>query len=164
MLALGKLTSSFGVKGGIKVKSFSGEVNHFKKLVNQIVLLKQDNKEISIKVSACEIKGEIPVLYFDGYDAPEKVKVLNGFELWADRKFASKLEKDEFYMSDLVGLSLVFEGKTVGSVVSFMETSSMLLEVKSVNGDNFWVPFINHFIGTVDLDTKTIELINDECL
>jgi 16S rRNA processing protein RimM len=163
-IATGKLLAPFGIKGGMRVKSFSGEVEHFKKLVGYTVRLRRNNSEFFVSVTAVEIKGTMPVLYFKDYPTPEHVKELSGSEIWVERHMAVPLAKDEYYVADLIGCGLIFAGQQIGSIVSYIETNNLLLEVKLADGRLRYVPFIRHFIGTVNLHDKTIELLTDESL
>ncbi len=164
-LAIGKLTKPFGLKGGIKALSFSGESAHFLNLRKQEIQLCHKNAEIvRAVVRLAEIKGDTIVMYFQGYDTPEKVAELRGCELWVDRNLAAPLQEGEFYMADLIGCTLLYEEKTVGQVVSFFEAAQMILEIQPPEGKNLYIPFSHIFIGHIDLEKKTIELLDGRLL
>jgi len=162
-LLSGKLGSSFGVHGGIKVKSLSGELAHLVKLAGQSVTLKREHEE-EFKVVKAELKGQIAVLYFEGINSPEEVKLLTGSELWLTRRQAAALANNEYYVADLIGLKVVFKGEVIAAVVAYSEAAHILLELKLNNGRPAYLPFIAHFVGKVDLNGGTIELLNDDCL
>ena len=164
-LAIGKLTKPFGLKGGIKTLSFSGESAHFLKLRKQEIQLRRSNGEIlSAVVRLAEMKGDVIVMYFQGYDTPEKVAEIRGCELWVDRRLASPLEEGEFYMADLIGCTLLYEKKAVGQVISFFEAAQIILEIQPAQGKAFYIPFSGIFIGDIDLEQKTIELLDGRLL
>lgn len=164
-LAIGKLTKPFGVKGGIKALSFSGESAHFLKLRKQKIELRCKNGEIlDAMVRLAEMKGDVIVMYFQGYDTPEKVAKIRGCELWVDRRLASPLEEGEFYMADLIGCTLLYKKTPVGQVISFFEAAQIILEIQPVQGKAFYIPFSGVFIGNINPEQKTIELLDGRLL
>lgn len=164
-LAIGRLTKPFGLKGGLKSLSFSGENAHFLKLANREVRLRNNSGEdFPAVVKQVEMKGSVIIMYFQGYDTPEKAAEIRGCEIWVDRQYAAPLEKGEFYMADLMGCLLIYEGKNVGQVAGFFEAAQMILEIQPPEGKCFYIPFNHIFIGHIDLSQKTIELLDGRLL
>jgi len=85
--------------------------------------------------------------------------MLADFELWVPRDQAAPLEEGEVYLADLIGCSLVFAGVVRGRVMGHLEgASAILLEVEKTNGENCIVPFQEVYLGSIDLNGRTIEL------
>lgn len=157
-IAIGKVRTSTGVRGYLKVLSFSGEVVHFKKLKGQLVEARLKSRMKNLKVEDVKMSGSNLTIKVEGIDNPEEAKKLSGWELFVEREKAAKLNKDEYYLVDLCKCSIVMDGKVIGDVKSVSENGvSDLLEVE-FDGKVRLIPFLSQFIGKVDLKKETIEL------
>ncbi|MFO7849436.1 MAG: ribosome maturation factor RimM [Spirochaetia bacterium] len=160
--AVGIVRTSHGVRGYVKVSSLSGEVSHL--LTLKSVLVRNKNREKEYRVESAKPLGQGVLLKLEGIDTPEEGKALAGSELWVDREQAAPLSDDEYYIADLIGCDLMYEGSKAGEIVSLSSNGfDDLMEVKTENGIRI-VPFTSRFIGTVDLDRGTVELLNPELL
>ncbi|QEN07533.1 16S rRNA processing protein RimM [Oceanispirochaeta crateris] len=156
-IAIGRIRKTHGVKGYLKVMSFSGEYDHFMDL-EKITLKSKDQSKIFKIEEVTPFSGEI-LIKLEGIDTPEKGKLLSGWDIWVPREHAAHLEQGEFYHADLHGCQILLEGKVIGSVQSILESGSNdLLEIKTEKGMKL-IPFNSVFIGGVDTENKTIELL-----
>jgi 16S rRNA processing protein RimM len=119
LLIAGIIGAPFGLKGFVKVKSLSGEINHLLKLKS--VILRRDNIEHRLAVEECIAAQPGLVMRFAGYNSPETAKALNGARLLIERKDAAPLHPGEFYIEDLKGLSVFADGKEIGSITDIVE-------------------------------------------
>ena len=165
-VAIGRLGAPKGVRGDLKVSSYSGESAHFYRL-ETVELRPRPGTDRGgspprrLRVIRVEGEGPSLTLAFEGYATPEAARALTGLELVVPREAASPLGPDEWYIDDLVGLSLVAEGKKLAVVVSVIEGGAEpWLEVRRVAGEGLsLVPFRKVFVGEVDLAAGTIELL-----
>ena len=94
-----------------------------------------------------------------GVDSPEAGKQLSGREILVPRELAAPLQKDEWYLSDLVGLRMIDrKGTEYGRIVGIIESSDDLLEIERPEGGRFMVPFRSEFVGRPDLKKGTLVL------
>ena len=89
MIAIGKIRTSHGVQGFVKIASYSGETKHFSQLKK--VILKSDKLEKEYSIQDIKPLGESVIIKFDGIDTPEKAKTLAGLEIIVPREFAAAL-------------------------------------------------------------------------
>ncbi len=158
-LVVGIVRTSHGIKGYVKVMSLSGEYRHF--LNMKEVCLVKDNVEKDYRIEEVKPASKDVLIKFEGIDTPEDGKRLAGAEIWVEREHAAPLDTGEFYVSDIVGCSLMFNGEKVGSVISVIGNGiSDLLEVRSENGIRI-VPLTEQFVGVIDVDKGVIELKDD---
>jgi len=157
-IAIGKIRTSTGVQGYFKVHSFSGEVAHFKKLKGQSVALRQNGREKNLLIEDVRMSGSSLTLKAVGIDSPEEAKKLTGWEFYVERKEAAVLGEGEFYLIDLCKCSLVMNGTLIGKVKGVSDNGvSDLIEVE-FEGKTRLIPFLEQFVGDVDLEAGTIEL------
>lgn len=162
LLAVAKLGAPRGVKGALKLHSYSGEYAHLKKLKTVLAARGQDfSKAQTLVVKSSESGPWGMSMVFEGCETPEKAKDLTGMELFAPREAASPLRPNEYYIKDLVGLKLVFHGTEIGEIVGVLEGGAdPLLETKPVSGGaSVLVPFRKEFVGETDLQAGSMELL-----
>jgi 16S rRNA processing protein RimM len=139
------------------VLSFSGVFEHFERL--KTVEVRKGGVEKTLEVESARWVGDNLLLKFVGIDSPEQAKLWADFELWVPRDQAAPLKDGEVYLADLVGCSLVFAGEVKGKVTGFLEgAAAILLEVEKTEGGDCVVPFLEVYLGSIDLPGRTIEL------
>ena len=155
-IAIGKIRTSHGVKGFLKVLSFSGQTEHFFELKEFV--LKKDGKTKVLAVENIRASGSTVFVKLKGIDSPESGKTYAGWEIWASRESAAQLEPGEYYLTDLNGCEIVNSGKVLGKIIGISENRiNELLEVKTESGV-FIIPFKDEFIGDVDIASHKVEL------
>ena len=174
-VAIGRLGAPKGVRGDLKVHSYSGESAHFRKL-KDVVLKGKDaasGAPKSLKLKVLRVEGEAASLTiaFEGYPSPESARVLTGMDLIVPLAMASPLRPNQWYVDDLVGLALIAGGNKVAKVLSIIEGGAEpWLEVAVLNDPvghearTAIVPFRKEFVGAVDVEGGTIELLVPELL
>jgi 16S rRNA processing protein RimM len=157
MLAVGVVASTHGLKGELTVRSFSGRIEHLGHL--REVLLRRGAEERRASVQSVRPKPPHAVMKIEGVDSPEQARRLQGFEIWIPRSDLAPLQGGEFYAVDLCRCGLYFGEERLGSVRAIVEAGpSQMLEVQDPRGKVFLVPFIDHFVGEVDVTGGRIEL------
>ena len=155
----GIVGAPFGLKGFVKVKPLSGEIDHLLKL--KAVTLRRDGKEQSLAIEETAAIPPAVAIRFAGYDTPEAAKALRGAELLVDRKDAAPLQSGEFYVEDLKGLAVDDGGRVIGHIVNIIEGGGGdLAEIRLQNGEVKLVPFRAEFFPAVDLAQKRATLQN----
>jgi 16S rRNA processing protein RimM len=159
---VGLVGSPFGLKGFVKIKPLSGEIDHLLNLKS--IIVRQNNREEvrSIEESAPSLPGLI--IKFAGIDSPEGAKTLAGAELLADRAHASPLAPGEFYIEDLRGLTGIApppEEEILGHITDIIEGGGGdLAEIKLPNGELKLVPFRQEFFGEINPEKGQAILLN----
>jgi len=172
-LAIGKVRTSFGVKGHVKILNFSGESGHFFKL--EEISLKYRERSVKKTIENVSLHGSDIIIKFKGIDTPEDARKLIDWEIWVPREKACPLEEGEFYFSDLYGCTLIGTetaeqpAKIYGTVKSVLSESGSddFLEIESIDFNEknrkkvFLVPFKSEFLGKIDIEAGTIELLTE---
>ena len=158
-VAVARIGKTHGVKGYVRLISFSGSYDHIHD-IGEAVIVSRDKKEQRVTIVDVRPLGDQVLVKLAGYDSPESVRVFSGSELWADRKHAAPLLQGEYYISQLIGCSLYFEGVVRGKVTGVAEIGhSDLLEVETPDAGFRYVPLKDEFIGAVDTESGRIELL-----
>lgn len=156
-LVIGRVLSSHGVRGEVKVKSLSGEDSHFKAL--DTVVIRYRGRDIEKKLLS--VRGALPnlIIAFEGITSPEEARKYRGAEVLVDREHAAPLKDGEYYFADLTGCKVHFEGEEKGTVTSVWENVNCdMLELELKDGQIVQVPLQDQFVADVDTGEKRIEL------
>jgi 16S rRNA processing protein RimM len=158
----GLVGAPFGLKGFVKVKPLSGEIDHLLKLQSAVLRLRGAEKTVHIEESAPALPQV--VMKFAGIDSPEAAKTLGGGELIVRREEASPLGPGEFYVEDLRGLAVAAgSGETseiLGHVAGIVEGGGGdLVEIRLVTGELKLVPLRKEFFAPLEPETGRIILL-----
>ncbi|WP_319561359.1 ribosome maturation factor RimM [Marispirochaeta sp.] len=157
-ITVARIGKTHGLKGYIKVNSFSGSYGHLIDIEEGILVFRH-GKEIPVRIEAVVPFGDRALMKFVGYDTPESARTLTGGELWVDKKHAAPLGQDEYYIADLKGCSVIHGDEELGTVIGVAETGQAdLLEVKTVDRGFRYLPLKDEYVGRVDTKGKRIEL------
>lgn len=159
-LTIGQIRSPHGVEGYLKAESYSGEVDHFLRLKG--VDLVSGAKVRHFEVEAARLAGRFVLLKLSGIESPEAGKQFSSWEISVDRGNAAGLGDGEYYYADLCNCAVVKGDKELGRVRTVCEGAGAdLLEVETPLGKRYLVPFIDQFVGAVDMTNRTVELKAD---
>ncbi len=149
---LGAIAGSFGVQGDVRLKSFCADPET---IADYAPLETKDGRVFAQIVLTGRTKNALTAR-IDGITTKEEADALKGAELFAPRDRLPPAEDDEYYYSDLIGLS-VFDtgGELIGTVRSVQNHgASDLLEVRLPDEPaTVLLPFTKATIPTVDLET-----------
>ncbi len=156
-LATGRIRTSHGVRGAVKVQLFNEDAVLLEP--GSTVKLRHEGRELSAVVESISQNGREARIKFDLFDSPEDVKKHSGWELWIPRSLCTPLGEGEYYEADIVGCSVRSPAGEVGTVRSVIEgIQAPLMEVANTAGDVQLVPFLEVFIAAVDVRQKLITL------
>jgi 16S rRNA processing protein RimM len=161
---VGLAGAPFGLKGFVKVRPLSGEIDHLLNL--RSLILRQKGKEEERKIEESRPAPPAILIKFAGIDSPEDAKTLRGAELLAGREQASPLGPDEYYIEDLKGLAVIageapVEGEILGHITGLIEGGGgNLAEIRLSSGKTRLVPFRKEFFPEIDPEKGRVVLVN----
>jgi 16S rRNA processing protein RimM len=149
----------FGVKGFVKTKPLSGELDHLEQL--ETVVLRQGIHETPFYIEETLRVGPSLAVRFRGIDTPEAARTLAGAEMLTGRDHAAPLGKDEYYVEDLRGIPVTDRtGAVLGEIADVIEGGGgQLIELRLPGGEFRLVPFRKEFFGEVDTKKRRAILL-----
>lgn len=131
---LGKITSTFGIKGWVKVYSYTDPMENLLQYSHWQILLR-GQRQVIRKLDG-RVHGKGLVARLDGVDTPEAAQLLAGAEILLHRSKLPNLPEGDYYWNQLAGLQVVnTEGQLYGEVDYLMETGANdVLVVKPCQG------------------------------
>ena len=154
-LCVGMITKAHGIKGYVCVHSYCenpSDIFDYQPLTN--VAGTQHYKLKSVGT----VRGMF-VASVNGITDRNDAEMLAKTELYISRDHLAEMDEDDtFYVSDLVGLTVVSETTAVlGNIVAVENFGAGdLLECKSDDYKTFMIPFTDDAIVTVDLENERV--------
>lgn len=120
---VGVITATHGLKGEVKVFPTTEDPARFLELKE--LILDDPKGERRVGIRSVKFFKKFVILGFKGMDRIEDVEKLRGCPLLVDRKDAIPLEEGEYYVADLIGLTVRTEDGTVlGTLREVIETGA----------------------------------------
>lgn len=140
LISIGKVSGIFGVRGWIKVYSYT-ELRENILSYSPWTLIK-GNERKEVKVLEGRRHGKTVVACLQDINDRDQAAALNGWEILIHPKQLPKTRKDEYYWADLIGLHVInLEGVDFGTVKQMLETGANDVVVISGERERL-VPFL----------------------
>lgn len=120
---VGVIASTHGLRGEVKVFPTTDDPGRFLDLDE--VILDAPQGERILRIRSVKFFKKFVILGFEGLDRIEDVERLRGIPLLIDRSDALPLGYAQYYVADIIGLSVRTEdGKEIGKLREVIETGS----------------------------------------
>ncbi|MCP4299977.1 MAG: ribosome maturation factor RimM [Gammaproteobacteria bacterium] len=148
-IVLGRISGVFGVKGWVKVFSYTEPREAVLKYESW--LLGREGQWQSAKVAEGQRHGKTVVVRIDGFEDRDQAATLVGTEIGVPRDELPETEDGRYYWSDLEGLRVVrSDGSELGKLAYLLETGAH--DVMVIKGDEErLVPFVKDDV-VIDVD------------
>jgi 16S rRNA processing protein RimM len=159
-IAVGIIRRAHGVHGEASVEPWTDSPDRFSEL-DTITLASPDERETrELRIESVRPHGERVLVRFAGISTPEAVQLLQNWTIEIPESEARKLEEDEYFLHDLVGLTLVDEkGIDRGTVAEVLEGGGgIILSVRRPDGRTFELPFAADLCTEIDLETRRMRV------
>ncbi|CVI73899.1 Ribosome maturation factor RimM [Eubacteriaceae bacterium CHKCI004] len=156
LLQVGVITGTHGLKGEVKVFPTTDDKERFLDL--EEVLLDTGDELLELKVEYCKFFKKFVFVKFEGLDDINGVEKYKRCPLLVTRDNAVELEEDEYFVADLLGLTIIDDsGVTIGKLENVIETGANdVYEVLTEDGGRILLPAIKECILDVDMEEGII--------
>ena len=151
-ILLGKVVATHGIKGQLRIASYSGELENI--LALRSLMLKGPNGEMeTFEVAASAIHGKKVLISLKKYSTINEVLHLVGRELYIRREQLPELSEGEYYWCELLGLKVVTsQGEPLGELTEIIPTGSNDVYVVTSGGKEYLIPALEDVILDINLD------------
>ncbi len=158
LLQVGIITTTHGVNGEVKVFPTTDDPARFKKLKQ--VILDTGREKISLTVTQVRFFKNLVILKFKDHDNINDVEKWKSKGLYVTRENAVKCEEGEYFIADLVGMSVVSdEGEALGELSEVLSTGANDVYVVTKAGErDLLLPAIRECILSIDLDERVLKV------
>lgn len=134
LLEVGTITSPQGLKGELRVYSDSDFPERFTKAGKRWLQHPDTNAitEVQLRGGRSLAGKNLYVIKLEGVENRDRAEELRNYKLLVNKSDRPKLSKDEYHVSDLVGLEVYQQqtGENIGVVVDMYSAGNDLLEIK----------------------------------
>lgn len=148
-ILVGRVAGAFGVRGEIRITTFTEDPVA---LTRYRALKREDGTPGLLFVSARALKGAV-IVRAEGIETRDQAQALRGLKLFIDRADLPPPDQDEYYLADLIGLSVESPaGDMMGQVRSVQDFGAGdLIEIRPLVGTSYWLPFTREVVPVVDI-------------
>lgn len=158
LLQVGIITSTHGVRGEVKVYPTTDDPRRFRRLKE--VVLDTGREKLNLKIEGVKFFKQFVILKFKGLDNINDIEKYRQKSLYVTRKNAVRLQRDEYFIADLIGLKVQDEdGTELGTVKDVIETGANdVYEVEMADGRSLLLPAIKQCILNVDVENGMMQV------
>lgn len=151
MLQVGAVTTTHGVRGEVKVFPTTDDPLRFKKL--KTVILDNGKEQREVKVESVKFFKQFVILKLEGIDSMNDAETIRNAKLLVTRDNAVECEEDEYFIADLIGLSVYDEADVLlGKVTEVFQTGANdVYEITDNEGKTFLIPAIKECVLSVSV-------------
>lgn len=158
LLQVGIITSTHGVRGEVKVYPTTDDPRRFRRLKE--VVLDTGREKLNLEIEGVKFFKQFVILKFKGLDNINDIEKYRQKSLYVTRKNAVRLQRDEYFIADLIGLKVQDEdGTELGTVKDVIETGANdVYEVEMADGRSLLLPAIKQCILNVDVENGMMQI------
>lgn len=155
---VGVITSTHGLKGEVKVFPTTDDPKRFKRLKE--VILDTGKERLQLEIEGVKFFKQFVILKFRGIDNINDVEKYRRASLLVARKDAVRLQKDEYFIADLMGLKVRDEdGAEIGVLKNVIETGANdVYVIEMGDGRELLLPAIKQCVLEVDVEAGFIRI------
>ena len=158
LLQVGIITSTHGVRGEVKVYPTTDDPRRFRRLKE--VVLDTGREKLNLEIEGVKFFKQFVILKFKGLDNINDIEKYRQKSLYVTRKNAVRLQRDEYFIADLIGLKVQDEdGTELGTVKDVIETGANdVYEVEMADGRSLLLLAIKQCILNVDVENGMMQV------
>jgi len=160
LILVGRVAGAFGIRGEVRITAYTAEPLA---LLDYRTLTREDGSPGLTLGSGRAAKGGI-VARAAEVETREQAEALRGLRLYIPRDILPEPEEDEFYVTDLIGLSVeTAAGEPLGRVKSVQDFGAGdLLEIQPPEGASWYLPFTREAVPEVRLAEGKVVAVRPE--
>lgn len=155
---LGKFASVYGVKGWIKVISYTDPIENILNYSHWQVHLQ--GKWQSVTLEHGKRHGKFLIVKLTGDDDRDRVRRFTNHNIYVRRDDLPQLEHNQHYIQDLIGLRITnLNNETLGHITDIQSTpANDIIVVTDKNNKLHLIPYLDHVVKKIDTDTGDMQI------
>ncbi|ODT89469.1 ribosome maturation factor RimM [Phenylobacterium sp. SCN 70-31] len=160
LIEVGRVAGAFGVRGEVRITAYTADALA---LMDYRDLKRADGSPALTLVSGRAAKGGV-VARAREVETREEAEALRGLRLYVPRTALPEPDEDEFYITDLVGLSVRDpDGVVLGRIRSVQDFGAGdLLEIQPEAGASWYLPFTRDAVPEVRIAEGVVVAVRPE--
>jgi 16S rRNA processing protein RimM len=164
---LGKIVGVWGVKGWIKLHSYTRNradiatyPNWYLQSNNRSSVGAKFNSPTLVEIVNCREQGQGIVAQFVGFNDRDAAEKLIGLQILVKKTDLPKLPADEYYWQELIGLDVsTVDAIELGEIKSILETGAndvLVVHNKEPGGEDILIPKTSQVVKEVNIKQGTM--------
>ena len=154
---VGVISTTHGIAGEVKVFPTTDDMNRFKKLKE--VILDTGKETQLLHIQQVRFFKNMVIVKFKEFRSINDVERMRGKSLYVTRENAVKLQKDEYFIADMIGIQVVSdEGEDLGILQDVMQTGANDVYVVEKDGEELLIPAIKGCILSGNVEEGKMEV------
>lgn len=150
---VGVITSPHGIAGEVNVFPTTDDPKRFRRL-KEVILVK-GKTESTVEIENVKFFKQMVILKLKGYDDRDSVEKLRQCSLLVPRENAVRLQKDEYFIADLIGLKVLDADQSdaeIGTLEDVMSTGANdVYVIRKTSGEELLLPAIKQCVLEVNV-------------
>ena len=162
LIVLGKIYSVHGVRGEVKVYSFTDPIDNL--LDYPRWTLRRDGQSRQVDLASGRLQGKVLVVKIKGLDDREEARSFAGYDICVPRSLLPALDDGEFYWLQLQGLKVIeLQEQLLGKIDHLLETGANDVMVVrpcagSLDDRERLLPYTDQCVQSVDLQAAEMRV------
>jgi 16S rRNA processing protein RimM len=161
IVVMGRIGAPFGVKGWVHVHSYTEPADSILSYRTWCLKIKGQWEVTSVLEARAQGKHFVAVLA--GSETRDAAALLTNLEVGIPREALPILENDEYYWTDLIGMSVVTDtGVSLGVVESLFETGANDVLVVKGETREYLIPYVPvDYVLEINVETRVMRVLWD---
>jgi 16S rRNA processing protein RimM len=154
---IGIIASTHGLKGEVKVYPTTSDIRRYDDLLD--VIVDTGKEHLVLEIQQVKYFKQMVILKFKGIDHINDVEKFKGKDLLVTRENAVKLEEDEYFIADLLGMKIISDDGREGTLIDVIESSANdVYVVKFEEIGEVLIPAIKDCILNIDIEDRVMNV------
>lgn len=155
---IGLVSNTHGLKGELKIRPYTENAKRFEK-IRKVLIKKSENNFEEYEVQSVRYQKDVVLLKLKGIDDIEVAEKLKTQSLFIPREDAKELDKNEFFIADLIGCDIYENEEKIGKLTDiFTAGAADVYVVKRSGKKDLLLPALESIIKSVDIENKKIDV------
>ena len=152
LLEVGKIINTHGLKGEVKIVTWTDSPDVFEDL--EYVIIKSKKGDITLTIKGVKYQKNNIIVKFRELERIEDAEPLKNSVLYAPREMLGELPDGVYYIADLIGLEVFDdEGQKIGIIADVFSTGANdVYDIKREGQKNLLLPVIDDVVLDVDIE------------
>jgi len=158
---IGEIANTHGIQGEVKVYPTTDDAERFRTLKECI--LDTGTQEMLVHITSCRFFKQFVILKFREFGNINEVERYKRCGLYVTRENAVPLQKDEYYIADLIGITVYDEEETLlGHVRDVLQTGAndvyVVAPAQADSGKELLIPALRQCILQMDVEQGRMQV------
>jgi len=155
MMVIGRILGVHGIKGEIKVLPLTDDPERFFDL--ETIQISKDKNWVSYTITGQRIHKNNVIIFLEGIKTRNDAEALMGQLIAIDRELAVDLNKDEYFIEDLLGFNVYNGDQLLGKLTDIMQTGGIDVYIITGGKKTYCIPARKIYFEEFNLAEKCIK-------